>query len=667
MKTAILFFVLLLLFLPVRGQSVVPAWEEYIGAQVESGGMSEEEGAELRERWTALSADPLDLNSLTVADLEEFPFLNEYQIHHFFLYRHAHPDGFESIWVLKEINGWDPYVCSLLWPMVTVQQKPVPLAASLRSALSQARHEVSAVADAVLQRQDGYRPDARHPYRGAPWGGGLRWSYATAHRFSLGLTAAKDRGEPAFNSFNKGFDSYSAHLFVEGRGALRAVALGDYRVGMGYGLLINQSAFMGMAYADPRGGAKLRRAFTYAEDNFLRGAAASVSEGRWSLTAFFSRKGVDATVTDDGAIRSFYQTGLHRTDAELARRHAAVTTTSGASAGYRGERLRLGLNILHVHWGGRRLLRATGTKGIASLTDLERISHLSADYSYLFGGGEAEAFGELARASNGAVGLIQGVRYSHRLAGNYMLVGRYLQEDYWSHYTGAYAHYSRPGNEWGLMGKAQWTLRGRWMLRAFADYYGSFVPRYNRRENTEAVSWTVEGEKATAPFSWSCRLRGLADRDYRRCVALRLRGRYAFDNGWGLTASAQIARNQSYDSSADAWQAATGGKSLALRADYRGAKLLRVWSVDAAAFDADAFADRLYEAVYNPRYAYASAYFYGRGVRLGVFVRLAPIVHIEVESRLHHLLRRDAETIGTDGELIRGQARTQLFVTVRYR
>ena len=92
--------------------------------------------------------------------------------------------------------------------------------------------------------------------------------------------------------------------------------------------------------------------------------------------------------------------------------------------------------------------------------------------------------------------------------------------------------------------------------------------------------------------------------------------------------------------------------------------MLRVCSVDAVAFDTDSFADRLYEAVHNPRHHYSSAFFYGRGVRLGMFVRIAPLPHVEIESRTDHLLRRDTDTIGSAGELIRGQARTHLLMTV---
>lgn len=666
-RLSLLFLFILIFSINLHGQNATLVWEDYISQQIESGGMSEEDGAEIMERWIYLSRHPLNLNTLTRTDLEQFPFINEFQIHHFFLYRHAHPEGFSSIWALKEINGWDRQTCLRLWPMVCVQEISQPMWNSIRDLFTHGRHETWAVSNVILQKQNGYRPTEKAPYKGSPWGGGLRWNYSTGRSLSVGLTAEKDRGEPAFNSVRKGFDSYSAHLFIENRGSIRSIALGDYRIGMGYGLLMDQSAFMGMAYANPRGGSKLRRAFSFAEDNYLRGGAATLGDDRFTLTTFYSRKNIDATVTEDGAIKAIYQTGLHRTDTELARRAAATTTTAGVSAGYQSSRFRLALNILHVHWGGKRLLRATGTKNIPSLTNIERISHVSSDYSYLFGRGEAEFFGECARASNGAVGLINGFRYTHALAGDYSVIFRYIPAEYWSYYTGAFAHFSRPNNEKGLMGKASWNFRHGWGFRAYADYYGSFDPRYGRKERTKALFWLTEGTKNTSNLSWTIRLRGLHDNAYRRSTAIKLKGRYTLGQDWNISASVQLCRNRKYDAETNVWETPTQGKSISIRADYKGEKWLRVFSLDAAAFNTDSYTDRIYESVRNPRYMYTSAFFYGEGFRLGMLVRTAPTSRIELESRINHLIRRDTDSIGSDGELIQGRSRTQLFMTIRYR
>lgn len=107
---------IILLSLPLGGQTVVPEWDEYIAEQIESGALGEDEGAEFLERWMVQKQHPLDINTLTREDLEQFPFLNEFQIRRFLLYRHAHPEGFDSIWVLNEIAGWDRRTCLLCGP-----------------------------------------------------------------------------------------------------------------------------------------------------------------------------------------------------------------------------------------------------------------------------------------------------------------------------------------------------------------------------------------------------------------------------------------------------------------------------------------------------------------------------------------------------------------------
>ena len=74
------------LFLPLGGQTVVPEWDEYIAEQIESGALGEDEGAEFLERWMVQKQHPLDINTFTREDLEQFSFLNEFQIRRFLLY-----------------------------------------------------------------------------------------------------------------------------------------------------------------------------------------------------------------------------------------------------------------------------------------------------------------------------------------------------------------------------------------------------------------------------------------------------------------------------------------------------------------------------------------------------------------------------------------------------
>ena len=60
----------------------------------------------------------------------------------------------------------------------------------------------------------------------------------------MGLTAEKDAGEPFFCKYNKkGYDFYSAYFFLQDVKKLKSLAIGNYRVSFGYGLVINTGGF----------------------------------------------------------------------------------------------------------------------------------------------------------------------------------------------------------------------------------------------------------------------------------------------------------------------------------------------------------------------------------------------------------------------------------------
>lgn len=74
----------------------------------------------------------------------------------------------------------------------------------------------------------------------------LRYSFHYRDQIYAGITAEKDAGEPFFTGQNKkGYDFYSLYLLIRNIGHFKALALGNYRVSYGYGLVINTDFGMG--------------------------------------------------------------------------------------------------------------------------------------------------------------------------------------------------------------------------------------------------------------------------------------------------------------------------------------------------------------------------------------------------------------------------------------
>jgi hypothetical protein len=104
--------------------------------------------------------------------------------------------------------------------------------------------------------------------------------------------ADKDAGEQFFKGAQKyGFDFYSFHLFARKLGSIQALALGDFTVNMGQGLIQWQSlAFrksvdiLGIKRQSP----VLRPYNSAGEFSFHRGAGITWQKGKIEATGFIS-------------------------------------------------------------------------------------------------------------------------------------------------------------------------------------------------------------------------------------------------------------------------------------------------------------------------------------------------------------------------------------------
>lgn len=67
--------------------------------------------------------------------------------------------------------------------------------------------------------------------------------------------------------------------------------------------------------------------------NYLQGAAATYTLLKGlDLTGFLSYRKIDATLSDEGGIKTILKTGLHRTRREIARQDIASNTLVGATS-----------------------------------------------------------------------------------------------------------------------------------------------------------------------------------------------------------------------------------------------------------------------------------------------------------------------------------------------
>lgn len=153
-------------------------------------------------------------------------------------------------------------------------------------------------------------------------------------KYQLGILTEKDAGEKPIDEF----DSY--HLLINDTGPVENIILGDYLIEAGQGLVLWSP------YGFSKGSdavypvkkiPKVIKAYTSAtENNFFRGAALRLNWQNFSLSPFFSKNKLDASIAD-GYIVSTPIDGLHRTIGELSRRKTASETAYGTQLKFKAD------------------------------------------------------------------------------------------------------------------------------------------------------------------------------------------------------------------------------------------------------------------------------------------------------------------------------------------
>src|SRR5258705_13986357 len=119
----------------------------------------------------------------------------------------------------------------------------------------------------------------------------------------FGTVGDKDAGEQFIKGAQKkGFDFYSLHVFARSIGSIQALAIGDFTVNMGQGLIQWQSlAFKKSAdvMGIKRQSSVLRPYNSSGEFYFHRGAGVTVQQKNIEATAFASLRKISANFVAD--------------------------------------------------------------------------------------------------------------------------------------------------------------------------------------------------------------------------------------------------------------------------------------------------------------------------------------------------------------------------------
>ena len=470
------------------GQVVVFAQNEN---PVQSGSNTEQQLENLTEQLEGETEDdsylqslvqfrknPIDLNTASADEIKELRLISDIKIQKLIAYRQL-LGKLISIYELQSIPDWDIETINRILPFVRVSNS-VTLSQDIAKRFTGGQHSLLVRTQQILEKSEGFkRSDSiENRYPGSQQRVFFRYKYVYRNLLQFGITGDKDAGEEFFKGSQKaGFDFYSFHLFARRIGPIKFLALGDYTVNLGQGLIHWQSLAFRKSpdiTAIKRQADIIRPYNSATEYNFMRGAAITLAKNNFEATGFFSVRKLDGTLnagdtlqTNDDFLSSILNSGYHRTPSELSKKNILTQTSYGGNLSYNKNRLHLGMNSIFFK------LSAPLQKDINPYNQYsiagQKWSNYSFDYSYTFR--NVHFFGEAAMDKRRSKAFIGGMIASLDPKVDASLVYRNIQAEYQTFNGNAFTESTFPTNEKGLfMGV---SIKPRQFLRidAYTDAF----------------------------------------------------------------------------------------------------------------------------------------------------------------------------------------------------
>jgi hypothetical protein len=672
---------------PVREQVIS---EEEFHQRIESLLEESEEEldySELLEDLEFLSRNPINLNAASADELRRLFFLNDIQINH--LLNHISMFGnLISLYELQSVEGFDLETILAIQPYVTVSEDIRRRHFSLQDMQREGSSQYFLRYQRLFEEQRGFspvdpedleaNPNAR--YLGSPYRLYTRYRFTYYHNVSIGITAEKDPGEEFFRgSQPQGFDFYSGHVHLRDFGTLRALSLGDYQVQFGQGLTLWSGLAFGKssdAVGVKKNGLGLRQYTSVDENNFMRGAGATVGFGNLEFTAFFSSKGRDANVllTDTIeqealVITSLQQTGMHRTPRELEGKNAVRETIYGGNLAYRQRNFSVGLTAYRMELGAE-FERRLSFYNQFDFSD-QRNSNIGLDYNYIVR--NLNFFGEAAMSENGGYAILNGLMMSLDPRLSLAMVHRRFSRNYQSLHAVAFSENTRVVNENGFYIGLNAQLSREWRITAYADHFSFPWMKFRTYMPSRGYDYLVQVNYRPARTvemyaRYRVKNKPLNTRDpgiIRDLEDVR-RENYRFHFAYTISPSFSL-RNRVELVNFQFGERRERGYMVYQDIIYRHFSSPLALTFRYALFDTDGFDSRIYAYENDVLYAFSFPFYSDKGSRVYLLARYRLNRNIDLYARLAQTFYHNRDQIGSGLDLIEGNTRTEIKAQLRIR
>lgn len=295
---------------------------------------------EQNETLIELTLRPLDLNNSSKEELEASGLFSPDQIEGLLFYLYVFGE-MKTIYELKMVKHMDYQSIQRILPYVTITPFHREKKDYLNQSINLALRSFITLPDGFKHKNDSLVRLSKK-YLGDPLYCGLLYDAKLGRHLRWGIAMEKDAGENI--TYTPDYMSFYLQFSSSGKGFLKDMLIGSYKLRFGQGLVMNttyDAGYSSLQTFQENKASELRKHNSFSEYGFHRGLAVALELKDLRMILFGSANAIDATF-QDSVITSFSQSGKHNTRKTIERKNNERITSLGGNVHYQIKQFNIG-------------------------------------------------------------------------------------------------------------------------------------------------------------------------------------------------------------------------------------------------------------------------------------------------------------------------------------
>ena len=670
------------MFLSVNKLSAQESWESIIEQLMNNNDeIASSNWQSLMEDLAEMKEHPVNINTASKEQLEKFPFLSDGMVENILDYIRRYGPMLTDKELLM-VKDMDIQTARVLKLFITFQQpEKEEYTPTLKNILKYGKQELSTRVDIPFYTRAGYQPftseyikeNPNKRYLGKSFYHNVRYQFRYSDKVYVGVTAEKDAGELFFTGKNaKGYDYYSPYIYVRDIGRINALALGNYRLSYGYGLVMNTDFSMGKSATLSTLGNKARGIKKHSstdEYNYFQGIAGSIRiTKRLTADAFYSYRKMDGIV-DNQLITSIKEDGYHRIPRDYEKKNTFSNQLIGSNIHYNGKNFEAGLTAVYNVF--NKVLNTT-PRAYNKYYPRGR-DFFNAGINYKLFWKKFTLQGETAMDKNGKIATMNMLRYSPKESFQLMVMNRFYDLAYQSIYARSIGEGSMVQNESGFYIGLETSFLRYFKLSTYGDLFYFPWKKYQLSKNgTKGFDGVVQLSYSPGyqldmfiRYRYKNKHKDFTPDDGEKVTLPYIQQKWKYQLNYSPISELMLKTMVDYVRNGHQNKEVSQGILLGQSIGYQFRKIPLQLDTGGAWFSTDDYASRISMYEKGLLYSFSIPSFYGKGERFTFNARYEWGKHIILQAKYALTHYRDREVISSGLEEIKGSMKSDLYMQVR--